>query len=207
MRIPRAALHPAARIAMYRHTYPSLKSRSSPALRLPSASTAAWSDADTKEYVDLAIQLRREGRKVAGVRLEVTWAFWEHLGIGKEAGLRITRYQLSSSSPCEFLTPILGWRSDRLGRAIFLSDDAKSTFSWDVLPPDGTPAAHSDKNRVTGRQFRCKPCIGIRLAVNLLSIIPSLDAHHVQSYPKNDRSIAVCQFIPLVTREAFNDPN
>ncbi|KAH7925686.1 Metallo-dependent hydrolase [Leucogyrophana mollusca] len=108
------------------------------------------SESDVKECVDLAIQLRKGGRRVVGLDLcgdptkgEVE-TFEGHFRRGKDAGLGVTLHiaELSSNLASESLA-LLNWRPDRLGHATFLSDDAKAQFFSDVPQSEATPAAAS----------------------------------------------------------------
>ncbi|KAH7907053.1 Metallo-dependent hydrolase [Hygrophoropsis aurantiaca] len=102
---------------------------------------------DVIECVDLAIELRGQGRRVVGLDLcgdpnkgDIE-LFKPHFSKGKAAGLGVTLHiaETNSNTVSESIA-LLNWRPDRLGHATFLSDDVKSQFFADIPQSEAAPA-------------------------------------------------------------------
>ncbi|KAH7884124.1 Metallo-dependent hydrolase [Phlebopus sp. FC_14] len=178
------------------------------------------SEGDVEECVDLAIKLRREGRRVVGLDLcgdphkgDVN-ILERYFRRARDAGLGLTIHiaETPENTTEESLT-LLGWRPDRLGHATFLSERHKALFFADVPQPgtecspnnpcrlDGTDKSpgradlevEGTMGKQNGEADIYKPCIEICLSSNLLcKTVPSLDAHHIRYYLANNHPFCIC---------------
>ncbi|KAF9031374.1 adenosine deaminase-like protein [Hymenopellis radicata] len=129
-----------------------------------------------RECVQVAIDLKREGRRVVGVDLcGDPWAgdvdvFCRLFKEAKENGLSVTLHIAeTSSNPSSETLKFLSIPPDRLGHATFLDADAQSITMEKNIP------------------------IEICLSSNLLcKTVESLDAHHIAAYLKSGHPIAIC---------------
>jgi adenosine deaminase len=140
-----------------------------------------------RECLDIAVNLRREGRTVVGVDLcgDPTAGdmqhFTDYFREAKQAGLGVTLHiaETSANTQAETLR-LLSVNPDRLGHATFLDEEAKDI----VL-----------KNKI---------CLEICLSSNLLcNTVNKLDDHHIRYYLKNNHPIAICTDDPLPFRNSL----
>jgi len=133
------------------------------------ASTAA-------EVVGLAIELKKEGRRVVGVDLcgdpkaGDMAAFQEHFARAREAELGVTLHiaETKENTP-EDTAQLLACRPQRLGHATFLDESARKIVC--------------DRNI----------CVEICLTSNLLcKTVNALDEHHLHHYLQENHPIAIC---------------
>ncbi|KAF7348062.1 Metallo-dependent hydrolase [Mycena sanguinolenta] len=129
-----------------------------------------------QECVEIAHQLKAEGRRVVGVDLcgdpqaGDMGTFEQQFHDAKEAGLGITLHIAETpANPAEEILQLLSYAPDRLGHATFLDDEGKAI--------------------VRGN----KACIEICLSSNLLcKTVAKLDDHHIRYYLQHDHPIAIC---------------
>ncbi|PFH48282.1 hypothetical protein AMATHDRAFT_76807 [Amanita thiersii Skay4041] len=128
------------------------------------------------QCVDVAVKLRREGRRVVGVDLcgdptagDVN-SFAEAFERARSAGLRITLHiaETIHNSEAETLK-LLSFKPTRLGHATFLNTDSKRIVH---------------EHRI---------CIEICLSSNLLCrTVSMLDEHHIRYYIHHGHPVAIC---------------
>jgi len=140
-----------------------------------------------KECLDIAISMKKAGRKVVGIDLcgdpmaGDVQPFAEYFREAKKAGLGVTLHvaETTANSPSETLQ-LLSFAPDRLGHATFLDDEAKAIV------------------------LRDKICVELCLSSNLVcKTVSTLDDHHIWYYLKNDHPIAICTDDPLPFRNSL----
>ncbi|KZP26063.1 Metallo-dependent hydrolase [Athelia psychrophila] len=132
--------------------------------------------ADLRECLDIAVDLRREGRRVVGVDLcgdpmagDIN-DLREYFAEAKQAGLGVTLHIAeTAANPSDETLDLLSFGPHRLGHATFLDPDAKSIV------------------------LKEKMCIEICLSSNLLcKTVTTLDEHHIGYYLKHGHPVAIC---------------
>ncbi|KAJ7841498.1 Metallo-dependent hydrolase [Mycena olivaceomarginata] len=129
-----------------------------------------------RECVEIAIELKSEGRRVVGVDLcgdpqaGDMGIFADYFFQAKQAGLGITLHIAETPvNSAEETLELLSYAPNRLGHATFLNDEAKSIVRQN------------------------KTCIEICLSSNLLcKTVTTLDDHHIRYYLQHDHPVAVC---------------
>ncbi|TDL25480.1 Metallo-dependent hydrolase [Rickenella mellea] len=131
---------------------------------------------DAAECVDVAIDLRHQGRRVVGIDLcgdpmaGNMAEFETHFRRARESGLGITLHIAETAANSSVDTSqLLSFQPQRLGHATFLDEAAKKVVS--------------DK----------RICVEICLTSNILcKTVPLLDDHHIVELLKNGHPIAIC---------------
>ncbi|KAI0307456.1 adenosine deaminase-like protein, partial [Multifurca ochricompacta] len=139
-----------------------------------------------QEVLELAVQLRREGRRVVGVDLcgdpkagDMT-AFIELFRTAHAEGLGVTLHvaETSENSAVETMQ-LLSCEPQRLGHATFLDDEAKELV------------------------LTRRTCIEICLTSNLLcKTVQRLQDHHIRYYLERGHPIAICTDDVLIFRNS-----
>ncbi|KAJ7160329.1 Metallo-dependent hydrolase [Mycena filopes] len=129
-----------------------------------------------RECVQIAIQLKAQGRGVVGLDLcgdpmaGDMALLAESFSQAKQAGLKITLHIAETpDNPTDETLQLLSYLPDRLGHATFLNDETKALVRTN------------------------KTCIEICLSSNILcKTVTKLEEHHIRYYLQHNHPIAIC---------------